>query len=120
MVLASACLLGIDFKYNGANNLNPKMVELLSGKNNKGLPEVLASFEIPRPAVELKDGIAYRIDVKRVLEEILQAIEKIKALIKGKNVEYAMLKSHSPSCGAKQIYYGSFSHTLIDGEGTLA
>ena len=31
-----------------------------------------------------------------------------------------MLQSRSPTCGVKQIYDGSFSRRLIDGQGMLA
>ncbi len=35
-------------------------------------------------------------------------------------VEYAVLKEYSPSCGSSYIYDGSFSDTIVPGEGVLA
>ena len=34
--------------------------------------------------------------------------------------DLAILQSRSPSCGVKQIYDGSFSGKLIDGQGVFA
>jgi uncharacterized protein YbbK (DUF523 family) len=35
-------------------------------------------------------------------------------------VKMAVLKAKSPSCGKDRIYDGTFSHTVISGDGTLA
>ena len=37
-----------------------------------------------------------------------------------KAIKYAILKFRSPSCGSDQIYDGTFSHTLINGDGICA
>ena len=36
------------------------------------------------------------------------------------DVKVAILKFRSPSCGCDGIYDGTFSHTLIDGQGVFA
>ena len=36
------------------------------------------------------------------------------------NVKKALLKLKSPSCGYGEIYDGTFSHTLVDGNGVTA
>ena len=54
MFLVSACLLGINCKYNGGNNKNKKVIEFL--KNKKFImvcPEELASLGTPRIPCEL-------------------------------------------------------------------
>ena len=38
----------------------------------------------------------------------------------GEDVECAILKSRSPTCGVKQVYDGTFSGTLVSGMGVLA
>lgn len=35
-------------------------------------------------------------------------------------IEGAILKAHSPSCGSGQIYDGTFTKTLVEGDGTFA
>jgi len=36
------------------------------------------------------------------------------------NCDGVILKSKSPSCGSGKVYDGTFSKTLIDGDGTFA
>lgn len=121
MIIVSACLLGENCKYNGGNNLSTPIVEYLKDKEILPVcPEVLAGLGVPREPIELKGGVPYRIDGACLENELSEAILKIKKMIDGKDIEYAVLKSRSPTCGAKQIYDGSFTHTLIDGMGILA
>ena len=121
MIIVSACLLGDNCKYNGGNNLSEKLVEHLRGKEIMKLcPELEAGLGVPRPPIELKDGVPYRECGECVEEPLNSAIERIKARLDGKEIEYAILKSRSPTCGASSIYDGSFTHTLIPGQGILA
>ena len=121
MVIVSACLLGENCKYNGGNNLCAPIVEYLKNKEILPVcPEVLAGLGVPREPIELKGGVPYRIDGACLERELSDAILKIKKMIEGKDIEYAVLKSRSPTCGVKQIYDGSFTHTLTDGMGILA
>ena len=121
MIIVSACLLGENCKYNGGNNLSSTIVEHLNGKDVLPVcPEFLAGLGVPREPIELKGGVPYRIDGVCLERELFAAISKIKKMIGGKDVEYAVLKSRSPTCGVKEIYDGSFTHTLIDGMGILA
>ena len=121
MVIVSACLLGENCKYNGGNNYSERIAKLLSEREILPVcPEVLAGLGIPREPIELKCGVPYRIDGKCLSNELDYAISKIKEMINGKDVEYAVLKSRSPTCGVKEIYDGSFTHTKINGMGILA
>ena len=121
MVIVSACLLGENCKYNGGNNYSERIAALLNGKEILPVcPEALAGLGVPREPIELKCGVPYRVDGKRLHDELFGAIEKIKEMIKGKDIEYAVLKSRSPTCGVKQIYDGSFTGTLTDGNGICA
>ena len=121
MIIVSACLLGENCKYNGGNNLSSTIVEHLNGKDILPVcPEALAGLGVPREPIELKCGVPYRIDGVCLDKELSAAISKIKEMIGGKNIEYAVLKSRSPTCGVKEIYDGSFTHTKIEGMGILA
>ena len=121
MVIVSACLLGECCKYNGGHNYSEQIESRLRDKEIIPVcPEVLAGLGVPREPIELKGGVPYRIDGVCLENELSEAILKIKKMLEGKDIEYAVLKSRSPTCGVKQIYDGSFTHTLIDGMGILA
>ena len=118
-VLVSACLLGRNCKYNGGNNYSEAVAAFLEGKEVIPVcPEVQAGLGVPRVPMELVDGVAVNRDGLRVHEALLAAVDGIVAQLE--DVECAVLKSRSPTCGVKQIYDGSFSGTLIDGSGLLA
>lgn len=125
MILVSACLAGINCKYNGGNNYNEKVFNLV--KEGKAIPvcaEQLGGLTTPRVAAE----ICY-IDGKRhvltktgedVTEQFEKGAQEILELVKKLNITKAILKSRSPSCGKGKVYDGTFSGKLIDGNGILA
>lgn len=120
-ILVSACLLGRNCKYNGGNNYDEKVVEYL--KNREVIevcPEVLAGLGVPRTPVEIVDGVLLDRDGNSVDEALRGAVRQILEQIQGEEIECAILKSRSPTCGVRQIYDGTFSGKLIDGSGSLA
>lgn len=125
-ILVSACLLGKCCKYNGGSNLNQDVAGLM--KKIEGdyepilvCPEVLGGLKTPRMPAEIRGGTTVvtkeLVDVTR---EFLLGAEKTSELAEKNGCKFALLKERSPSCGGKQIYDGSFSGTLIDGEGMTA
>ncbi len=120
-VLVSACLLGRNCKYNGGNNLAPRVVEFLQGREIiEVCPEVLAGLGTPRMAIEIRNGKVVRKDGGDVDAPLRNAVEQILHRIGTEDIECAILKSRSPTCGVRQVYDGSFSGTLVDGMGILA
>ncbi len=120
-VLVSACLLGRNCKYNGGNNLSPRVLAFLQGREViEVCPEVLAGLGTPRMPIEIRDGKVVRKDGVSVDEPLRRAVEQILQEIGGEAVECAVLKSRSPTCGVRQVYDGSFSGKLVDGMGILA
>lgn len=125
MILISACLAGINCKYNGENNGNEKVMELI--KNEKTIlvcPEQLGGLKTPRIPAEIKiingekrvitkDGIDVTLEYTRGANEVLELAKRF-------NITKAILKSKSPSCGCGQIYDGNFSNNLIIGNGITA
>ena len=108
-IIVSACLLGENCKYNGGNNLDARVVEFVKGRDVLPVcPEVLAGLGIPRITIELKDGIVTRKDGVVVDEAIRKAVAQILAQVKEENIECAILKARSPTCGVHQIYDGTF------------
>ena len=45
------------------------------------------------------------------------AISKLEKLIENEHFDLAILKSKSPSCGYKNIYDGTFSKKIVEGNG---
>ena len=59
MLLVSACLVGINCKYNGGNNYVPEIADLVKqGKAVPLCPEQLGGLPTPRIPVEIKGGSA--------------------------------------------------------------
>ena len=52
---------------------------------------------------------------EKELENSIRTAEKM-----GESIEGAILKANSPSCGAGKVYDGSFSRTLVEGDGIFA
>ncbi|NLI58617.1 MAG: DUF523 domain-containing protein [Clostridium sp.] len=123
--LVSACLIGVDCKYNGKNNLNDTLIKL-SDKYEfiPVCPEQLGGFSTPRPKAEivcenLAKGIIKVIrengeDVTKYFKNGAYQVLKIARLMK---IKKAILKEKSPSCGVYKIYDGSFTGKLTDGSG---
>ena len=120
-IMVSACLAGENCKYNGGNNRNEKIIELIS-QNEAVLvcPEVLGGLPTPRIPAEIvdgtvinRDGISVDMEYRRGAEETLRIAEQEKP-------DIVILQSRSPSCGVNQRYDGTFSGTRIDATGITA
>lgn len=120
-ILISACLLGTPCRYDGEGKPN-KSIESLKTKYEliPVCPEVSGGLPTPRPPAELKNGRVINKDGFDVTEEYTCGALKTLALAKEHNITLAILKERSPSCGKGKIYDGSFSKTLIDGNGITA
>ena len=125
MIFVSACLAGINCKYNGSNNYNETIFNLVKeGKAIPICPEQLGGLPTPRVPAEIKiiDGVTHVITAngKDVTENFERGAQEIFDLAKKLNIKTAILKSKSPSCGKGKIYNGNFKKELIDGNGVLA
>ena len=120
-IMVSACLLGENCKYNGGNNYDPRVLALCEGREVIPVcPEVLAGLGVPRIPIEIKDGIVTRRDGVVVDEAIRIAVAQVLEQIKNEDIQCAVLKARSPTCGVRQVYDGTFSGKLVDGAGVLA
>ncbi len=128
MILVSACLIGINCKYNGYNNKNEKVIQYLKDKQFIiACPEQLGGMSTPRDPSEIieldtEDVIKgqtsvisnKRLDVTNRFKEGAKETLKIANIY---NCKEAILKDGSPSCGSSYIYDGTFSSKKIDGVG---
>ncbi|MBP8819563.1 MAG: DUF523 domain-containing protein [Syntrophomonadaceae bacterium] len=131
MKLVSACLCGVNCKYNGKNNLKLNLVELMQeGDVIPVCPEQLGGLPTPRLPAEINAGSGQDVLAGncKVLSKsgddvtdmyVKGAYETLKiAQLAG--VDTAILKSRSPSCGSGYIYDGSFSNKLCQADGVTA
>lgn len=120
-VLVSACLLGVNCKYNGGNNLNANVLKFLEDKEVIPVcPEILGGLSIPRPPAEIRDGSVYDEHGNNVDKSFSRGALLAMRILEDNDIDCVILQSRSPSCGVRQIYDGSFSGTLIDGQGVFA
>lgn len=118
-ILVSACLLGRNCKYSGGNNLDERVVAFVEGHEVIPVcPEEAAGLGIPRVPMEIVNGVLINKEGVEVDEPVRRAVAKI--VEENRDVDLAILKSRSPTCGVRQVYDGTFSGRLIDGSGTLA
>ena len=89
-------------------------------------PEEAGNLGTPRPAAEMQkaaesilngNGSVVDNDGKDVTEKFIQGAEESLKTGINSGAECAILKSRSPSCGVGKIYDGSFTNSLIDGDG---
>lgn len=118
-ILVSACLLGRNCKYSGGNNLDERVVACVEGHEVIPVcPEEAAGLGIPRVPMEIVNGVLINKEGVVVDEPVRRAVAKI--VEENRDVDLAILKSRSPTCGVRQVYDGTFSGRLINGSGTLA
>ena len=116
MYLISACLCGVNCKYNGNNNYNKICDELFSsGKAILVCPEQLGGLPTPRIPSEIinhfnNNKLEDTFVVNKNAQETLNIAKKL-------NIKKAILKEGSPSCGVNYIYDGNFNGTKIPGMG---
>ena len=123
-ILISACLVGINCKFNGENNLLDRAILDEISKRYHLLfvcPEVYGGLSTPREPAEMKNGVVVcKFSGKDVSENFKNGAEICLTIAKLNGCKKALLKSKSPSCGSGQIYDGSFSKRLILGDGITA
>lgn len=120
-VLVSACLLGLACRYDGKG----KTYGQLEGLERAcvlipACPEQLGGLATPRPPaerrgcrVETEAGTDVTAQYERGAAQALFLAEKY-------GCRLALLKEKSPSCGCGRVYDGTFSRTLIPGDGVTA
>ena len=131
MYLISACLCGVNCKYNGLNNYNEICDKLLaSGKAILVCPEQLGGLPTPRIPSEIigkssniltyNNGSVIDKNGNDVTSQFLKGAQETLQIAKKMNIKKAILKDGSPSCGVNYIYDGNFNGTKIKGMGLTA
>ncbi len=119
-LLISACLLGVNCKYDGGTNTLPKATldKLCESYELVPVcPEAYGGLTTPRLPSERLDGGVFAKNGTDVTEQYNRGAEAALRLCELFGIRKAILKEHSPSCGSGSIYDGSFTGTLIPGDG---
>jgi uncharacterized protein YbbK (DUF523 family) len=135
-ILISSCLLGEDVRFDG-NNSSITMGSSFTFAQKEIFMDILCDNEVFSFCPEVSGGLG----TPRLPAEIVSAEKPFKVetnneedvtipfLIGAKNaldtckdddIKVALLKSKSPSCGNIEIYDGTFSNTLVEGQGLTA
>ena len=121
MIIVSACLAGVRCRYNGEGYGIEKIMQLISqGMALPVCPEQLGGLPTPRPPAEILNGRVITREGSDLTEFFQKGAQEVLRLAELVNCTQAILKARSPSCGYGQIYDGTFSKTLICGNGILA
>ena len=135
-ILISSCLLGEDVRYDGNNSsiaFNPKfafslkelfMDILCDNEIYSFCPEVAGGLGVPRIPAEIvnndKPFIIKNEQGADVTINFLLGAKKALDLCLEENIKVALLKANSPSCGNINVYDGTFTNNLVEGQGLTA
>lgn len=116
----SACLCGFPCRYDGKSKPDERIKALYEeGRALPVCPEKLGGLTTPRTPCEIINGRVVSSDGEDRTNEYLLGSQRVLELCKKHGIKKAVLKQNSPSCGSSHIYDGTFSGTLIEGEGCL-
>lgn len=122
-ILVSACLLGVNCRYDGGGKFIENLEPLIKSKAYQLIPvcpEQLGGLPTPRvPAERVEHQVITQLgeDVTVQFEKGSKEVLKLAQLY---NCRLAFLKERSPSCGKGEIYDGTFSGILTVGDGVTA
>lgn len=120
-IICSACLLGVNCRYDGKSKPNDKALALLRQAILIPVcPEQLGGQKTPRENSEIKDGRVISASGRDETDEFVLGAKETLKIAKLYSAKDAVLKQKSPSCGCGKIYDGSFSGKIIKGNGFTA
>ncbi|TAJ14134.1 DUF523 domain-containing protein [Marinilabiliaceae bacterium JC017] len=125
LILVSACLAGVNCRYNGGNSKIEEIAQLVnSGKAIPVCPEVLGGLETPRACSEIildQEGLKVMSNQGEDLTHAFkEGARKTLEVVKALDINTAILQSRSPSCGFGKIYDGTFTGKMKKGNGFTA
>jgi len=128
MVIVSACLLGVECRYDGRSKPNSDLIARLAGEGIVPVcPEQWGGLPTPRSPAQIvggsgedvldgkakvinRDGVDVTANYVRGAEQVLKLAQKL-------GITEAYLKSKSPACGFGHIRKGE---ELVEGNGVCA
>lgn len=120
-IAVSACLLGENCKYSGGSNRCQKVLDFAADKRVIAVcPEMAGGLPCPRPPAEIVGGVVMNCEGESVDEQFRLGARRCLEQLAGEDVSLVILQPRSPSCGPDSVYDGTFSGTLVSGEGVFA
>jgi uncharacterized protein YbbK (DUF523 family) len=121
-ILVSACLLGVACTHCGESKTNEAVQRLAAvARLIPVCPEVSGGLPIPRPSAELGSDARVRTAAgDDVTDFYYRGAQQAVTLARREGISRAVLKARSPSCGSREIYDGTHTGVLIEGEGVTA
>ena len=122
-LLISACLAGENCKYSGGNNFIGETALASLGEKYElvsACPEVMGGLSVPRCPCERIGARVMNERGEDVTAQFKAGAELTANICERQGIKKALLKEKSPSCGSGRIYDGTFSHTVIAGDGVTA
>ncbi len=127
MIIVSACLVGINCRYDGSNTMNDALIKEIKEEGFIPVcPEQLGGLSTPRPSASIQDGTGFDvigssskvIDIngRDVTREFLKGAQEALKIAKLLRVQKAILKENSPSCG---VNFTSSNLKKIKGPGVF-
>ena len=120
-ILVSACLLGTACRYDGRSKADAAVTALLA--RHTLIPvcgEIFGGLSTPRTPAERRGDRVVTQDGRDVTQAYRRGAEEVLRLARLYGARAAILKERSPSCGSGQIYDGTFTKTLTQGDGLTA
>jgi len=134
MKIVSACLAGVNCKWDGNNKLNKKIKKFVDRKEAiAACPEILGGLFTPRKPAGIYGGLGNdvwtgkaQVKTSREGEDQTEYYKrgalKFLELAKSKNIKIAILRDESPSCGCGKTWQldDKFKNHLVKGDGVTA
>jgi len=120
-MLISACLLGVECRYDGSGQVMPSLETLMERYELIPVcPEQLGGLPTPRAPAERQGSRVVNREGTDVTAAFTRGAEQACRLARLYGARLALMKARSPSCGCGEIYDGSFSGRRIPGSGITA
>ena len=125
MIIVSACLLGINCRWNGQNSLEKKLFKYLPDLIPV-CPEQLGGLTTPREPAQIQGGNGFDVlggkalvknTFQDVTKEFLTGAQSVLRIAEIYKIRKAILKEGSPSCGINRIHN---NNSIIHGMGVTA
>ena len=120
-ILVSACLMGVNCKYNSTNNLNEEVLALSECYELIPIcPECDGGMPTPRHPSEILGENVINSKGDDVTLQFKKGAQNALNIAKNSGITKAVFKERSPSCAPNFIYDGSFKGKVIKGQGITA
>ena len=120
-ILVSACLLGVNCRYNAVRKEDKMALKLMEKYTVIPFcPEVYGGLPTPRIPGERVGNNVIGKDGSDLTKYYIEGGKEAVRLALMYGCKFAVLKERSPSCGHGKIYDGSFTGRLVEGDGITA